>query len=258
MKTDNSDPFVLLSDFIIFALGGKSWRKTGSDGNWEGNFQARGIKTIPFAPSNCGVKIGWPDKFIKKWEGHPIKNIVLSSSKIYVSGEALVTHYGLEGSAVYALSRIFRDQLKATGKGELYLDLKPSISDRKFKSFQNSLESRKPVTKILKEDLKLERIKIGLIKAFTDRETFTDRKQISSYIKNFKLEILGLSEMDKAISTVGGIALSEVDAHLQFKNLRNHFAIGEMLDWDALTGGYLLQACFSMGAWVAQYLNEKI
>jgi uncharacterized flavoprotein (TIGR03862 family) len=244
-------------DIVIFGLGGKSWIKTGSDGLWKDHFLQRGIKVLPFQPSNCGIKINWPEEFLKKWEGKPIKNIAVSIRDDCRVGELLITKYGLEGGAVYALSRQVRKTLDEGRKPILYIDLKPDISDPQKIILKKSLKSDKSVTYILKKELRLEKVKLAMIKSIIDKKTFTDRGNLENFVHQLPLEIESLVDLDQAISTVGGVALNEVTEHLELKKLANHYVMGEMLDWDAPTGGYLLQACFSMAHWIASHLNRK-
>jgi uncharacterized flavoprotein (TIGR03862 family) len=251
----NDVKVIVKSDFTVFSLGGASWSKTGSDGHWTSFFEEKGIGIIPFQASNCGYKIDWESNFLKQSEGQFLKNIALSCGEISKRGEVVVTQFGLEGGAIYALSPAIRAQLKEAGTATVYIDLKPilSLSDIKQKL---ASKGNKSTTSLLKEQLNLSETAIALLKSQLTKADFMDRDILMSKIKKLPLSIKGISPIEEAISTVGGISLDELDADFQFKKLPNHYAIGEMLDWDAPTGGYLLQACFSMGSYLANHLNQ--
>lgn len=250
----NDTKVFVKSDFTVFSLGGASWSKTGSDGHWTPFFEEKGIEIIPFQASNCAYKIDWKSNFLKQAEGQSLKNIALSCGEMSKHGEVVVTQFGLEGGAIYALSPAIRAQLKAQKTATLYMDLKPilSLSDIQQKF---SCKGNKSLTSLLKEQLHLSETAIALLKNELIKAEFMDRDILMSKIKNLPLSINGISPIEEAISTVGGISLDELDADFQFKKFPHHFAIGEMLDWDAPTGGYLLQACFSMGSYLANHLN---
>ncbi len=244
------------SDFTVFSLGGSSWAKTGSDGLWTSFFKEKGIEIIPFQASNCAYKIDWNGDFLKQVEGQFLKNIALNCGEMSKHGEVVVTQLGLEGGAIYALSPAIRAQLNAHKTATVYMDLKPilSLSDIKQKLAN---KGNKSLTSLLKEQLRLSETAIALLKNQLSKTDFMDIEILISNIKKLPLSIKGIAPIEEAISTVGGISLDELDADFQFKKLPNHYAIGEMLDWDAPTGGYLLQACFSMGSYLAHHLNHN-
>tara|TARA_R110000868_G_scaffold196056_2_gene441847 strand:- start:295 stop:1497 length:1203 start_codon:yes stop_codon:yes gene_type:complete len=244
------------SDFTVFALGGGSWKVTGSDGTWLDRFKEQGLDAIPFQSSNCAYEINWPDKFISKHEGNPLKNIAISCADKNQKGELVITKFGLEGNAIYALSPQIREELSTNEKATVFLDLKPMLTiDQLFEKFKKS--SNKNTTDILRTALNLSPEKIGLLKAYTSKETFLDSELLVVSIKGLPIELIGSAPLDEAISTTGGLSLKAVDKSFQLKKLKNSYAIGEMLDWDAPTGGYLLQACFSMGVHLAKHFNRK-
>ena len=246
---------IVKTDFQIFALGGASWKITGSDGNWNSIFRERGIDCHTFEASNCAYQVKWPKAFIDKHEGTPLKNIALSCRDKTIKGELMITRFGLEGAAIYGLSPEIRLALKQTGKVVLSLDLKPLFPKEKL--IDKMDRSGKKITEILKRYLKLSKAQIDLIKDQTNRNEFLDPEHLAERIKDIKLEIVGKADIDEAISTVGGIDIKELNSNFELIKMPNHFCIGEMIDYDAPTGGYLLQSCFSMGAYLAQYLNEK-
>jgi uncharacterized flavoprotein (TIGR03862 family) len=242
------------SDITVFALGGASWKVTGSDGSWCGAFMERGINVLPFRAANCAFHIDWDNNFIHTHAGKPLKNIALKYKKQSSKGELVVSEFGLEGNALYALSRSLQDELLTKKSVCLKLDLKPTMTVSQIKAKYKKSKLTK-VTDILKEDLSLDRTAVALIKQYSDKETFMDINQLAKIIKAVPITLTAADDIDKAISTLGGIALDEVDANFQLNKMPNTYAIGEMLDWYAPTGGYLLQGCFSMGFSLAENLN---
>ena len=245
---------LIQADVVVFALGGSSWKVTGSDGTWLNLFQQKGIEVKPFQASNCAWQIQWAAEFISKHEGKWLKNISVSTEGVERKGELVITESGIEGGAVYALSPLLRKQLNEKNIAEIKIDFKPTFSKAELVQ-KLSVKPGKSVTEILIKELKLTDTQIALLKTYVSREDFMDAGKLAASIKSFGLPVIGTGPIDEAISTVGGIALSEVDENFQLKNLPQHYVIGEMLDWDAPTGGYLLQGCFSMGAAVAKHLN---
>lgn len=242
------------ADVVVFALGGGSWKVTGSDGSWLNLFLQKGIEVNPFQASNCAWQIQWPAEFVAKHEGRWLKNISVSTEGGERKGEMVITASGVEGGAVYALSPLLRKQLNEKGIAEIKIDFKPTFSKEELVQ-KLSVKSGKSFTEILMKELKLTDIQIALLKAYVSKENFMDVVKLAEWVKSFTLPVTGAGPIDEAISTVGGICLDEVDGNFQLKKISQHYVIGEMLDWDAPTGGYLLQGCFSMGAAVAKHLN---
>ena len=242
------------SDITVFALGGASWKVTGSDGSWSDTFIERGINVLPFRAANCAFHIDWDKNFIHTHAGKPLKNIALKYKKQSSKGELVVSEFGLEGNALYALSRSLQDELLTKKSVRIKLDLKPTMTVSQIKAKYKKSKLTK-VTDILKEDLSLDRTAVALIKQYSDKETFMDINQLAKIIKAVPITLTAADDIDKAISTLGGIALDEVDTNFQLNKMPHTYAIGEMLDWYAPTGGYLLQGCFSMGFALAKHLN---
>jgi uncharacterized flavoprotein (TIGR03862 family) len=252
--TSKTGELTVKPDLTVFALGGASWSKTGSDGSWSRLFAEKGIDTLPFQSSNCAYRINWDKAFLSQWEGKSLKNISLACGGAQKKGEVVITAFGMEGGAVYALSPQIRKELAHGGEARLFLDLKPSLSQEEI---QKRLQQKKSgsLTDLIKSELSLSPLHVALLKSLSTREDFTDKERLAEKIKNLPVTILAAAPIDDAISTVGGLALHEVDDSFQLKKLAGAYAIGEMLDWDAPTGGYLLQACFSMGAWAGRKIN---
>jgi predicted flavoprotein YhiN len=219
-------------------------------------FASKGIHAIPFEASNCAYHIVWDKDFILKHAGAPLKNISISCLDKSRKGEVVITEFGLEGNAVYALSPEIRSELNKHQKATIYIDLKPTLSYEDIVLKLKKSPSKK-TTDLLKSTLKLSPVQIGLLKTYLSKEVFLDLESLALKIKSLPLEISSAAELDQAISTVGGVSLSEIDMNFHLNALETNYCIGEMLDWDAPTGGYLLQACFSMGYSLAQHLNTK-
>ena len=243
------------SDIVVFAMGGGSWKVTGSDGQWKEVFEARGIEAPPFRAANCAFEIDWNKNFITTHEGKPLKNIALTYKNQTSKGELVISKFGLEGNAIYALSEKIQEKLLTRESVQIQLDLKPTMTVDQIKAkHKNSRQTK--VTDILKKDLHLDRTSIGILKQFSNKDSFSNPDLLAETIKSVPLTILSADELDNAISSLGGIALEEIDANFQCKKIPNSYAIGEMLDWYAPTGGYLLQGCFSMGFALANHLNQ--
>ena len=245
----------IATDYTVFSLGGGSWKVTGSDGIWLDTFSKKGIKTKVFQASNCGYKIDWKSNFIQKHEGTPLKNIAISCNNIIQKGEAVITKFGLEGNAIYGLSPEIRAQLNAISKATVFIDFKPSLTlENVLSKIKKSIF--KNTTQILKKELKLSPSQIDLLKTYLSKESYLNIESLAKNIKKFPLELLETASIDEAISTVGGIDLNAISKNFELKKMPNQFCIGEMLDWDVPTGGYLLQASASIGVYLAKYLNE--
>ncbi len=245
----------LKSDYVVFALGGASWKVTGSDGTWLELFQNKQIPTLPFKSANCAFEIDWSEDYIKKHGGTPLKNISITAQNKSQKGEAVITSFGLEGNAIYALSPIIQEELAKKGKAIVTLDFKPSLSLESLISKLNDCQSN--TSTCLKKEIKLVPAIIELLKIKLSKAQFLDVQSLAKCIKNYPFELVGAGSIDEAISTDGGIDLNAVNDHFEVKNLKNHFCIGEMLNWNAPTGGYLIQACSSMGVYLANHLNGR-
>ena len=221
----------------IFALGGGSWQQTGSLGDWFELFEKMNVQCIPFESSNSGLVLDV--KFLdKELEGGIIKNCCLFSSEYSKLGDVVLTRYGLEGAPAYAMNRDYRNGHK------ICIDFKPSMNES---DIVNRLCKAKNISEGLKS-LKLSKIAIHWIKNAVSKEDYLNAEKMATLIKSFELPVVGLRPIDEVISTVGGIALDEINADFELIKLHNFFCIGEMLDWDAPTGGYLIQGAVSTGA----------
>ena len=244
------------TDYTVFSLGGGSWKITGSDGIWRDTFSKKGIKTKAFQASNCGYQIDWKPDFIKKHEGTPLKNITITCNSITQKGEAVITKFGLEGNSIYGLSPQIREQLNAKSNATIFIDFKPSLTVENVHS-KLTLSTYRNTTETLKKELKLSTSQIDLLKTYLPKASYLNIDTLTKNIKEFPLEIMNTAPIDEAISTVGGIDLKAISKNFELVVLPHQYCIGEMVDWDAPTGGYLLQACASMGVSLARHLNNK-
>jgi uncharacterized flavoprotein (TIGR03862 family) len=233
---------------LILALGGGSWQKTGSDAKWVSLLTAKGIKINPLAPANSGYNT---TEDFKDLEGQVLKNIEVKFGDIRKKGEVVFTQYGIEGSPIYYLNRFTRPHSFPL---TIYIDLKPNFSEEDILAF---LKSSNKTSEILKLKLKLNKTGLALLKKL-DKVTYTNPRFLAHAIKSYPIQVENFRPIDEVISTAGGICLEEINQTLALKKAPNIYCIGEMLDWEAPTGGYLLQACFSMGHYcAAQILNSK-
>ncbi|MBL7940269.1 MAG: NAD(P)-dependent oxidoreductase [Flavobacteriales bacterium] len=247
----NGTSLEVRSEHTLFALGGASWSRTGSTGEWRTHFEGIGVRTVPFRASNCGVVVDLPET-IRPHIGKPLKNIAITAGGRTVRGEATITEHGLEGNAIYPLIPEVRAQLDANVIAELIIDLKPDSS-------LGTLEQRLSgaAWKERMAALRMDRSTVALFKAFTPVQRYLEGRSLAQDVKQLHVPVKGLRPIEEAISTVGGIALDEVDDNLSLKGHPHLFVAGEMLDWDAPTGGFLLQGAFTTGRWAAEAIAQR-
>ena len=251
--------FFSKSDFTILSLGGASWPKLGSDGSWVKILKDQGVKVSLLQPSNCGFMAEWSEIFSKRFEGKSLKSVLLSFKDKKVRGEFIITKNGVEGGAIYALSSLLRDEINLNGEARLTLDLKPDLT---FKEIQMRLQ--KPILKMsmsnyLRKNLNLSEVAIGLLMERPEREKLHNisSEVLAHAIKFYTINLKKTFSIERAISTAGGVAFEAIDENFMLINKPNVFISGEMLDWEAPTGGYLLQACIANGAYVANCIINK-
>ena len=230
-------------DKIVYGLGGASWKITGSDGSWSKVFDKIGIKINKFYPANCGFDVEWSDSFKEMFTYTPLKNITCAVGDHIVRGDIMLTSYGVEGTPIYSLSKYIREQIINNGQAHIKIDFKPDLSLEDIKNKLKDGRKKDSVSNLLRKKLGLNKNIIKLLKEFSDKESF--KKSPESLIKNYTIRVKKWRPLDEAISTSGGIILDEVDSNLMLKKFSNHYVVGEMLDWETITGGYLLQGCFS-------------
>jgi uncharacterized flavoprotein (TIGR03862 family) len=242
-------------DVTIFALGGASWPRLGSDGGWVGPFSERGVAVTPLRPANVGVRVGWTDMFVDRFAGTPLKHVALTVRGHLgrpVRGDAMVTRTGLEGGPVYAIGAAIRDALDAGGRCVLEVDLRPDLT---VEQLTDRLQHRRPKdsgSTWLRRSIGLDPVAIALVRESSGGAMPSDSVVTAALVKAVPVVVTATMPIERAISTAGGIAWSEVDESLMLRGLPGTFVAGEMLDWEAPTGGYLLQASFSTGVVAAQ------
>jgi uncharacterized flavoprotein (TIGR03862 family) len=240
------------ADATVLALGGATWPRLGSDGAWVPILDGIGVQVAPLQPSNSGFRIAWSDVFRGKWQGQPLKGIALSHGGRTVRGEAILTAEGIEGGAVYALSASLRDAVLAEGRTTLTVDLKPDMDPAALAAQLGKPRGKQSLATFLRKAARLSPVAIALLResAFMAGQRTGDLspERLAAAIKSVALPVTGVAPMARAISSAGGIRFEEIDADFMLRRRPGVFVAGEMLDWEAPTGGYLLQACFATGA----------
>ncbi|MBE2191781.1 MAG: TIGR03862 family flavoprotein [Alphaproteobacteria bacterium] len=239
------------ADATILALGGASWPKLGSDGSWVNELEKHNIEIAPLRPANCGFCVNWSDIFKSKFAGTPLKSITLTHEGKLINGEIMISEKGLEGGAIYALSKSIRTAIETKASTTLTIDLKPDLTIKQLEEKLSHPRGRDTQTNFLRKQTNLSPAAINLLYECGDKT-----KPLAQQIKQIQIPLTQPCPIDRAISSAGGIKLDELDKNLMLKKMPSVFAIGEMLDWEAPTGGYLLQATFSMGVFVAQGVDK--
>ncbi len=234
-------------DATILALGGASWPKLGSKGDWVPRLLQAGIIVKSFSPANCGFYVNWSTHFSEKFHGQPIKSVVLSFKDFKQQGEFVITKKGIEGSLIYSASATLRDELASTGQASLTLDLAPDTSIEKLTQALGRPRGSMSLSSHLRKTTGIQGVKLGLLYEFIAKEIFENPNKLAHAIKALSIPLVSPTPLATAISSAGGISFEELDDHLMLRKMPGVFCAGEMLDWEAPTGGYLLSACFAMG-----------
>lgn len=241
------------ADATVLALGGASWPRLGSTGDWQALLVEKSVAVSPLVPSNCGFLIDWSDTFRRRFEGQPLKRVALSIDGASVRGEALITARGIEGGAVYALSARLREAIAGAGAAELSADLRPDVSLADLAARLAKPRGKQSLSTFLRKAANLSAVEIGLLHEVAHaRLSALDPMGLAALVKAVPLRLTGVAPIETAISTAGGVAWDAVDARLMLHRQPGVFVAGEMLDWEAPTGGYLLQACLATGALAAR------
>jgi uncharacterized flavoprotein (TIGR03862 family) len=241
------------ADAAVLALGGASWPKLGSDGSWAGIMARAGITVAPLRPANAGVLVNWSDVFRHRFEGEPLKRIALTLGGQTVRGEALVTRAGLEGGGIYALSGAIRSAIDGAGEATLYIDLRPDLTAEALSKKLGAARGKQSLSTFLRKAASLAPVAIGLLQESQAGKLSTlPPDAMAELIKAVPVRLTGVADIAKAISTAGGIVFDAIDARFMLRKRPGTFVAGEMLDWEAPTGGYLLQACFATGVAAGQ------
>jgi uncharacterized flavoprotein (TIGR03862 family) len=237
------------ADVAVLALGGASWPKLGSDAAWVDILKREQIRVAPLRPANCGFAIAWTDIFRERFVGQPLKRIALTHDGETTRGEAVIAHYGIEGGAVYALSKHLRETIERTGEAKLTIDLRPDMSQKQLAAPLGQPRGKQSLSTFLRKAASLSPPAIGLLQeAAKGKLGAMGAYEMAGLIKAVPLTLTGTAPNDRAISSAGGIAFDEIDGNFMLRKKPGVFVAGEMLDWEAPTGGYLLQACFATGA----------
>jgi uncharacterized flavoprotein (TIGR03862 family) len=240
------DPVQAKPDATILALGGASWPRLGSDGSWADLLAQRGIAISPLRPANMGFVCPWSEIMRSRFAGEPLKRIALTFADATVKGEAIVTQDGIEGGAVYALSARLRDTIEQDGSALLHVDLRPDLAHEALLRKLDTPRKGQSASTFLRKAAGLSPVGIALLREASPALP-TEPEALARLIKAVPLRLTGTKSLDRAISTAGGVPFSELDAHLMLRGMPGVFVAGEMLDWEAPTGGYLLQATFATG-----------
>lgn len=248
------------SDATVLALGGASWPSLGSDGKWVNILTSMGVGISPLLPSNCGFKATWSN-YMDSHLGKPLKNVFgwvkSGSSEIHKSSaEAILTTYGIEGGLVYALSRPLREEIIAHGEATLYLDLLPHVTEGTLTSLL-TLSGKQSIDNTWRK-AGIDGVKAALIRELLPKKSWSDACCVAASIKKYPINLTGMQPIEEAISTAGGVKREALTQDLMIRNLPNVFCAGEMLDWDAPTGGYLLTASFASGRFAANGVLKNL
>jgi len=240
------------ADAVVLAVGGGSWSRLGSDGAWVPLIRAHGIPVEELMPANCGFDVGWSEHFRERFAGHPVKAVVItfkdSNGAVHrQQGEFMVTATGVEGSSIYALSAKLRDRISASGEAIIHLDLAPGRELSRLVEELSRPRGSKSMANHLRSRAGIDGVKAGLLRELAAAQDFDDPVRLASAIKSLQLRLIAPRPLDEAISSAGGISFEALDEQLMLRAMPGVFCAGEMLDWEAPTGGYLLTACFASG-----------
>jgi uncharacterized flavoprotein (TIGR03862 family) len=256
----------LRADAVVLAMGGGSWPKLGSDGAWVQLLAQRGVEVAALRPANCGFDIDWSEHFRTRFAGHPVKPVVMSFTEASGAvhrrqGEFVVTANGVEGSLIYALSAALRDGIVARGGAVIHLDLAPGWELPRLIDELSRPRGSRSLSSHLQSRTGIKGVKAGLLREVLPAEEFADPARLAAAIKALPLRLVAPRPLEEAISSAGGVAFEALDEHLMIRILPGVFCAGEMLDWEAPTGGYLLTACFASGRAAGRgalaWLNEN-
>jgi len=253
------------ADAVVLALGGASWQRLGSDGAWVPLLRERNVIVNELVPSNCGFDVAWSEMLLSQHAGAPLHGVGLSCTDLQgmsrsILSEAIISAYGIEGTGIYALSKYLREQLELNGSALLNIDLLPDLPLDKIVQRLNKPREKNSLSNFLRKQLNLSPAKLAMLRELTTKQTFENPALLALAIKKLSITLTATRPIDEAISSAGGIAAKELNAAFMLKKIPGVFCAGEMLDWDAPTGGYLLTGCFASGRaaglGVVNYLRE--
>lgn len=240
------------ADALVLALGGASWQRLGSNGAWVPLLRERSVQVNELVPSNCGFDVIWSEFLINQHAGAPLQGVGLSCVDAQgmprqILSEAIISAYGIEGTGIYALSKYLRENLAENGSALLNIDLLPDLSPEKIVQKLNKPREKNSLSNFLRKQFNLSPVKLALLRELTSKQTFENPALLAMAIKKLSVTLTATRPIDEAISSAGGVAAKELDASYMLKKIPGVFCAGEMLDWDAPTGGYLLTGCFASG-----------
>ena len=239
-------------DAVVLALGGGSWARLGSDGAWVPLLEQRGIPVAPLRPANCGFDVGWSTHFSERFAGHPLKSVSVSFTDAAGHshsrrGDVMVTGSGVEGGPIYALSAMLRDEIEARGEAVIHIDLVPGKNLQRVIAEIDHPRGSRSMSSHLQSRANIRGVQTGLLRELLPKADFDHPERLAAAIKSLPLRLVAPRPLDEAISSAGGVTFEALDEHLMVRALPGVFCAGEMLDWEAPTGGYLLTACFASG-----------
>lgn len=243
---------VVKADAVVLALGGASWPQLGSNAAWVPLLAQREVMLSPLKPSNCGFNVAWGAHFKSRFSGLPLKSVAVTYTdnegrEFRQQGELMLTDYGVEGGIIYSLSAQLRDQIVVSGSASLHIDLLPNMTLATLMAKASAARGKDSMANHLRKRLGIDGVKAGLLREVLDAADFTDPTRLCTTIKSLPIKLLSTRPIEEAISSAGGVSFEALDPHLMVRGLPGVFCAGEMLDWEAPTGGYLLSACFAMG-----------
>jgi uncharacterized flavoprotein (TIGR03862 family) len=235
------------AEAVVLALGGGSWPQLGSDAAWVSLLAQRGINIAPLRPANCGFDIAWSTHFRERFVGKPLKTVAASLGEIRKQGECVITEHGIEGGLIYALSAALRDEIELNGCAILNLDLLPDWTAQRVNNEVHHPRGSRSLSSHLQSRLGLKGAKANLLREVLGAQDYNDPAHLAAAIKSLPLKLIATRPLSEAISSAGGVPFEALDDNLMLQNMASVFCAGEMLDWEAPTGGYLLSACFASG-----------
>ena len=255
----SENEYILIkSDITLLALGGASWPKLGSDGSWVNILKKANVKVSKLQPSNCGFIVNWSEIFKNRFAGKPLKSIQIRFREKKIKGEFIITSNGVEGGAIYTISSALREAINENGFAELIIDLKPDLKLKQIETYLSRPKFKLTTTNFLRKNLNLSDVAIGLLMELKNNLMKNmSKKKLAFNIKNFKLIIQQPFSIERSISTAGGVCFNSIDNNFMLITKPNVYVGGEMIDWEAPTGGYLLQACISNGAFIGNAILKK-
>jgi len=252
---------IVEADAVILALGGGSWKRLGSTGEGVEMLKQLDVKVEALKPANCGFDAEWSNHFLEKYHGYPIKSVTLSFESFHQQGEFIITKEGVESGLIYSASAMMRDEIEKNGKAIIFLDLAPDTTKEKLIEKLSKPRGSRSLASYVEKTIGIKGVKMGLLYEVLSKEDFLNAEKLASFIKRLPISLIATRPLDEAISTAGGVSFNLVNEDLMLKNVPGVFCAGEMLDWEAPTGGYLLSACFASGVvagnGVLNFLKQK-